>query len=413
MRGDRREDHAGKQDRLRGLLHPDGGGSCKIGPVAMFEQENKAPAVFLIEQGRAAPGPWPRNGNAVVTLNRMPRIFARKWRSAAVADKASHKGGFPPARPAETEIRGDMRITTEALRRVDGPERGLQSHWFPPKVRNMPNHQTLTDRAALIRNRIRAARAPVLFLQDDAADEVQERLVEVNRSFTSPAVVTAFPDLWQKRMPDARIITDDEVLDLEPAAHDLVIHALCLHWANDLVGQLVQSRRALRPDGLFLGVLFGGQTLSELRSCLAEAEVSVSGGLSPRILPMSEIRDLGGLLQRAGFALPVADSVKRRVTYRDAFHLMGDLRSMGEGNALSARLRRPTQRKVFAEAARRYADGFSDHDGRVRAEFELIFLTGWAPHESQPKPLRPGTATRRLSEALGVPETPLGKVPDA
>lgn len=276
----------------------------------------------------------------------------------------------------------------------------------------MLNPQILTDRAALIRNRIRAARAPVLFLQDDAADEIQERLLEVNRSFTSPAIVTAFPELWQARMPGACIVADNEVLDLKPGMHDLVIHVLCLHWANDLVGQLVQSRRALRPDGLFLGVLFGGQTLAELRSCLAEAEVSVSGGLSPRVLPMSEIRDLGGLLQRAGFALPVADSVRRSATYRDAFHLMGDLRSMGEGNALAERLRTPTHRKVFAEAARIYADGFSDPDGRVRAEFEMIFLTGWAPHGSQPKPLRPGSAMRRLSDALGTTDAPQGKDTD-
>ncbi|MFY8147240.1 MAG: methyltransferase domain-containing protein, partial [Rhodobacter sp.] len=175
----------------------------------------------------------------------------------------------------------------------------------------------LTDRAALARYRDRAARDPALFLQQDAAGEIEERLGEVNRRFTQPAVITPFADLWQARMPEARIIADDDVLDLAPGAHDLVIHALCLHWANDPVGQLVQCRRALRPDGLFLGVLFGGQTLAELRACLAEAEVAVTGGLSPRVLPMAEIRDLGGLLQRAGFALPVADSTIRTVTYAD------------------------------------------------------------------------------------------------
>ncbi|MFN7268032.1 MAG: methyltransferase domain-containing protein [Cereibacter sp.] len=265
----------------------------------------------------------------------------------------------------------------------------------------------LTDRAALARYRDRAARDPALFLQQDAADEIQERLGEVNRRFTQPAVITPFGDLWRARMPEARIIADDDVLDLAPAAHDLVIHALCLHWANDPVGQLVQCRRALRPDGLFLGVLFGGQTLAELRACLAEAEAAVTGGLSPRVLPMAEIRDLGGLLQRAGFALPVADSTIRTVTYADAGRLMADLRAMGEANALAQRLRRPTGRQIFSRAAARYATGFPAPEGRIRATFEMIFLTGWAPHDSQPRALRPGSAARRLADALGAVEQPL------
>lgn len=264
----------------------------------------------------------------------------------------------------------------------------------------------LTDRAALLRHRTRAGRGPALFLQERAADDLQERLDEVNRTFTAPAVVTGFPEIWRNRMPAARIVADDEVLALGQGEHDLVIHALCLHWANDPVGQLVQARRALRPDGLFLGALFGGHTLGELRACLAEAEAAVTGGLSPRVLPMGEIRDLGGLMQRAGFALPVADGAAWSVSYADAFRLMADLRAMGEGNALAGRLRRPTRRAVFAEAARRYADAFALSDGRVRATFEMIFLTGWAPDDCQPKPLRPGSAARRLADALGATELP-------
>ncbi len=259
----------------------------------------------------------------------------------------------------------------------------------------------LTDRVALARYRDRAARGPALFLQQDAADEIQERLNEVNRRFTQAAVITPFAQLWRSRMPHARIVTDSDILDLAPGAHDLVIHALCLHWANDPVGQLVQCRRALRPDGLFLGVLFGGQTLAELRACLAEAETAVTGGLSPRVLPMAEIRDLGGLLQRSGFALPVADSTIRTVTYADSARLMADLRAMGEANALAQRLRRPTGRQIFSRAAARYAAGFPAPGGRIRATFEMIFLTGWAPDDSQPKPLRPGSAARRLADALG------------
>ncbi len=265
----------------------------------------------------------------------------------------------------------------------------------------------LTDPAQLARNRARAT-PDGMFLQQDAADEVQDRLTEVNRPFTKPAVVTGFPQIWADFFPNAVIVPDDEVLALAPGAHDLVIHGLSLHWANDPVGQLIQSRRALKPDGLFMGVMFGGQTLSELRSTLSEAEVAHTGGLSPRVAPMGEIRDLGALMQRAGFALPVADSSLRNVTYSDAFSLMRDLRAMGEGNALDQRLKRPVSRSLFADVAQRYEQHFGT-DGRIPATFEMIFLTGWAPDDSQQKPLRPGSAMARLSDALNTDET---KLPD-
>jgi SAM-dependent methyltransferase len=270
----------------------------------------------------------------------------------------------------------------------------------------MQNAPLLTDRVALARHR---ARADAMILQDEAIIEVQERLNGVNRRFTAPAVVTGFPGLWAKAMPGAMLVDDDDVLALTPGAHDLVIHGLALHWANDPVGQLVQCRRALQPDGLFIGVMFGGQTLQELRAVLAMAEAEVTGGLSPRVLPMGEIRDLGGLLQRAGFALPVADSFTRRVIYRDAWHLMHDLRAMGEGNALAARLRRPTRRAVLTRAAALYGERHGLTDGRIPATFDFICLTGWAPSDSQPKPLRPGSAAQRLADALGTPEAKLPK----
>ena len=262
----------------------------------------------------------------------------------------------------------------------------------------------LTDRTALTRNRARS-RAEAMFLQRAARDEIQERLDLVNRTFTSPAVVTGFPEVWH--WPGARIVADDEVLALEQGAHDLVIHALCLHWANDPVGQLVQCRRALRPDGLFLGILFGGQTLHQLRAALAEAESRLTGGLSPRVAPMGEIRDLGALLQRAGFALPVADAAPLTVTYETALHLMRELRAMGEGNALAARPRHFAPRALFAEAARIYAEAYGTPDGRIPATFEMIVLTGWAPDDSQQKPLRPGSAAARLADALKTEESPL------
>lgn len=257
----------------------------------------------------------------------------------------------------------------------------------------------LTDRTALTRQRNRS-RADALFLHAEVRDEVQERLESVNRTFTDPVVITPFAAEWA----GFSCVADDDTLPLQPAAHDLVINALTLHWANDPVGQLVQCRRALRPDGLLMTFLFGGQTLHELRACLAQAESEVTGGLSPRVLPMGEIRDLGALLQRAGFALPVADSFTKTVTYADAFALMADLRAMGEGNALAARLRRPTRRAVFQRAAQLYAEHHARPDGRIPATFEVICLTGWAPHESQQKPLRPGSAAQRLADALNAPE---------
>ena len=269
----------------------------------------------------------------------------------------------------------------------------------------------ITDRTALTRNRARH-QPGALFLHDTVAAELQERLTEVNKTFTSIAIVTGFPDFWQSQFPDAHVVEDAESLDLDAAAYDLVIHAMALHWANDPVGQLVQSRHALKPDGLFLGACFGGQTLHELRAALGQAEIHVTGGLSPRIAPMGEIRDLGALLQRAGFALPVADGTALTASYENAFHLMHDLRAMGETNALKMRLRKPTKRNVLTEAAGIYATEFADETGRIPATFEIITLTGWAPDESQQKPLRPGSAKTRLADALNVPEVPLDNSKD-
>jgi SAM-dependent methyltransferase len=269
----------------------------------------------------------------------------------------------------------------------------------------------ITDRAALMRNRSRA-QPSALFLQEQAADEIHERLIGVNRTFTSVAIVTGFPDFWAARYPDATIVSDEETLALESSSHDLVLHAMCLHWANDPVGQLVQARHTLKPDGLLLCTFFGGQTLHELRASLAEAEAAITGGLSPRIAPMGEIRDLGALLQRAGFALPVADSTPLTVSYADAFHLMHDLRKMGENNALSQRVKHATRRNILTEAATIYAENFRDDDSRVDATFEIITLTGWAPADSQPQPIRPGSARTRLADALGAKETSLNKSND-
>ncbi|MBY6164225.1 SAM-dependent methyltransferase [Pseudooceanicola nitratireducens] len=267
----------------------------------------------------------------------------------------------------------------------------------------------LTDRTALARNRART-RDEALFLHDLAIEDIQDRLAMVNRSFTDAAIVTGHPDKWANALgTSARIIPDDEVLELTPGAQDLVIHAMALHWADDPLGQIIQCARALRPDGLFLAVFPGGQTLSELRAALAQAEAEVTGGLSPRVAPMAEIRDMGGLLQRAGLALPVADGHPFTATYPSALQLMRELRHMGEGNALAGRLRHPTRPRVLLRAAEIYAEAYGDPatDHRIPATFDLVTLTGWSPDDSQPKPLRPGSATTRLADALNARDLPL------
>ena len=260
----------------------------------------------------------------------------------------------------------------------------------------------LTDRPALEAHR-RRADGSAWFLHDEAAREIRERLLDVNRRFTAPAFVTGFPDAFGALVPGARVVPDDPVLALEPGAHDLVVHFMALHWADDPVGQLVQCRRALRPDGLLLACCLGGTTLHELRAALAEAEVAVAGGLSPRVAPMGEVRDLGALLQRAGLALPVADVVELRVRYRDLPHLARDLRAMGETNALAARRRGAMPRALAARAGAVYKDAFPDGDG-IAATFQTVFLAGWSPAETQQKPLRPGSAAMRLADALGTAE---------
>lgn len=277
----------------------------------------------------------------------------------------------------------------------------------------MPEPSLLTDRTALMRNRTRALRLanPAMFLQLEAVLEIKERLIEVNRTFTSVAIVTPFAEIWRDFGLGVTIVPDDDVLTLESEAYDLVIHSMSLHWSNDPVGQLIQCKRALKPDGLFVGACFGGSTLSELRAAMAEAEISITNGLSPRVLPMGEIREFGSLLQRAGFAMPVADTITRLVSYADMTALMRDLRAMGENNALAQRSGVFAPRGLFDAAAKIYADAFGVGDGRINATFELIFLTGWAPDESQQKPLKPGSANVRLADALNTSEHSLPDAP--
>ena len=271
----------------------------------------------------------------------------------------------------------------------------------------------LFDRSLLAQRRARAIGFGDKgnFLHREVADQVSERLQEVNKTFNDAAVVGPKADLWIETIgsPGFRHTADQETLQLEESSLDLVIHGLALHWANDPVGQLVQMRRALKPDGLMLAAMFGGQTLHELRAALAEAETEIEGGLSPRIAPMGEIRDLGGLIQRAGLALPVADSVKLNVTYQTPLHLMQDLRAMGETNVMHTRRKVPMRRETLLRAIEIYSENYTGPDDRIFATFEIVFLTGWAPSETQQKPLRPGSATTRLADALGISEITAGE----
>ena len=281
---------------------------------------------------------------------------------------------------------------------------------------------------ALLRQRHARARAghPADFLLTQAAEDLADRLLNVQRQFSIIADLgTPTPVLAQAlaaRWPQARVhriapiadpangtlyraagsaVADLEALPLAPESLDLAVSALALQSVNDLPGALVQIRRALKPDGLFLAVLLGGRTLHELRACLSEAELELFGGASPRVAPFADVRDMGGLLQRAGFALPVADSDALTVRYASLFHLMADLRAMGATNPLVDRLRRPSPRALFGRAAELYAARFADADGRIRATFEIVSISGWAPHESQQKPARRGSGTVSLAAVLG------------
>lgn len=261
------------------------------------------------------------------------------------------------------------------------------------------------------------------FLMRRAADDLADRLAAVGRRFERGAalfcltgaardVLTASGKVGETIRVEADafllggaagLAAAPETVPLEAASIDLAVSLLSLHETNDTPGMLVQIRRALKPDGLFLGALAGAGTLKELRESLLLAEAELHGGASPRIAPLPDVRDAGALLQRAGFALPVADLETVAVRYASLFELMRDLRAMGATNALLARSRRPLTRRFFLRAAEIYAERFADPDGRVRATFEIVWLSGWAPDASQPKPLRPGSATVSLADALAEP----------
>jgi SAM-dependent methyltransferase len=294
-----------------------------------------------------------------------------------------------------------------------------------------PPSPLIFDRGLLrARHRRAASLGPATFLLDRVADDITDRLATVKRRFDlaldlgtpgeavraalarvgsvgTIVAAAAFPAGGAGRVTPF-VIADEEALPFGDATLDLVVSTLALQFVNDLPGTLVQIRRALKPDGLLLAALLGGETLAELRESFAAAESETTGGVSPRVAPFADLRDLGALLQRAGFALPVTDTDRLTVRYDSAFALMRDLRRMGATNILVDRRRRPLRRATLVRMAEIYAQRFADPDGRVRATFEIVWLSGWSPHPSQQQPLKPGSAAARLADALGTQEVSTG-----
>jgi SAM-dependent methyltransferase len=304
---------------------------------------------------------------------------------------------------------------------------------------NLPDPSLVFDRALLCKRRARAAArfSDYSFLKHAIAEDVCDRLEAIKRDFPTVLELSAQGGVFLREArarPDlasrlgfvvqsdlaaqclpyigaARAVLDEESLPFAPQSFNLVVAAGGLHWVNDLPGLMVQVRELLRPDGLFIGAMFGAGTLRELRECLLTAEVELVDGAAARVSPFADAQDLAGLLQRAGFSLPVSDSDTRLVRYRSPARLLDDLRGMAETSALADRPRRPLRRAVIARAMELYAERFADPDGKVRATFNVLTATGWAPHESQQTPLRPGSAKARLADVLGVVERSAGQKP--
>lgn len=302
-----------------------------------------------------------------------------------------------------------------------------------------PDHMNVFDRRLVRAHRNRAARAldDHDFLFMEGAERLCDRLLDINRTFSlgldigchggeisralTPGKIETLiqADLSETMLRRAQastgapaLVLDEENLPFELAAFDIVVSNLSLHWVNDLPGALSQIRLALKPDGLFLAQVLGGSTLHELRHVLSEAEIEIDGGLSPRVSPFADVRDLGSLLQRAGFALPVVDSDIVTVSYAEPLKLLADLRGMGESNAVLERRKAPLKRHTLMTALAKYLDHYGDADGRIPATFEIITMTAWAPAPTQQQPMRPGSARGRLADALGTDEVSLGEKAD-
>ncbi|WP_417458412.1 methyltransferase domain-containing protein [Kordiimonas sp.] len=266
----------------------------------------------------------------------------------------------------------------------------------------------LFDMQAVARNTLRGLRmgSSYDFLRREVADRMEDRLLDINRQFD--VVLDIGARFGKRSAKEVALPHDDDVLDAERNSFDLVVSNLSMHWVNDLPGLMVQARHALKPDGLFMASLLGGDTLYELRHALIAAESELLGGANARVIPFADVRDLGSLLQRAGFALPVTDMDAITVTYEHPLKLMNELRGMGEANALVSRSRQFLRRDVLMRACEIYTEKYAFEDGRIPATFQVMYMTGWHPHESQQKPLKPGSGKVNLADALkaGVPPKP-------
>lgn len=422
-----RKDYVGLGEQFTtDTIEPAPEGRHEIQSVRMLERQNRSAALFvvahygasLVESGRLCVARRATDRTAWIEIKRQ---------AATVAYRPVDEPDLLPTIAAQCTRVGYWRSARDAKRwekKVQNPAPRPPQHVFPRYAHlSYPAAMTdgppkIFDRTARALRRLRALRIPgERFLVVQAAEGLSARLEAVRRTFisaidvdgsdTSFAIVRPHAANWS-RVP----LHADESFVGEEGQFDLVTSVLSLHAANDLPGVLVQIARVLKPDGLFVAALFGGETLFELRESLAAAEIETLGGISPRIAPLADVRDLGGLLQRAGFALPVADVERTVVRYRDLRTLFADLRAMGETNVLVERDRKPLPRQTLAAALAHYASKYADPDGRLRATFDVAYLTGWSPHESQQKPLRPGSSTARLADALGTSEKSAGeKVP--
>jgi SAM-dependent methyltransferase len=423
-----------------GAPHPAAKGAGEVRLVAMFQHQHEAAAVFVVAQHRARAIPVRALTRAIAADCALAHRM-RKRQTTLSTPRRGEEGDRRPARPTQRFRLTDRDAAGEAARRQqaidDGAAEAAQlrrqgcgklhrhpssKHWAPRQAASRmdsPEHSaaTLFDRRAWRAHRDRAAQLPgggTDFLHREVAERLIDRLDLINRDFTAildlgardgalgrllavrntnALVLSAEPSLkllGQTRAP--RICADPELIPFHDASFDLIASSVALHWCADLPGALIQLRRALKPDGLLLAALFAGSTLVELRTVLFEAELAEEGGVSPRVSPTVEPSDAASLLQRAGLAMPVSDSETITATYPDMLALMRDLRSMGETNALAAR-RRFLSRATLARAAAIYAERFPAPEGRITATFEVLFLTGWAPHPDQMKP-RPGPRRR-------------------
>jgi len=436
--------------------HPECQGRRQVQPVAMLQGENQRTCRIVVAQGRARPVEERRRLDAGGAKRARSRIELEGVATAGAARRCK-KRHASPARDAERARSADRDSAMEATRRQqeieqaaeksaqagacsedrharDCPPPAVAEQGAPCDIERMPDPGSpirVFDAQAVRRHRLRAAaRARAEFLFDEGAERLADRLADIQRRFPRALELGSRNGLLARRLrgrggiewlvatdiaaalvghaPRPRAVAEAEALPFAAGSFDLALSNLALHWTNDLPGALLQLRHVLRPDGLLLASLLAGETLYELQQALIAGESEVAGGVSARVSPFADSRDLAGLLQRAGFALPVVDSDRIETTYADAFALMRDLRDMGETNAVVLRRRSFTPRAVLARAAAIYQSRFAGSDGRIRATFEIVTLTAWAPHESQPHALKPGSAAARLAEALGTSEHQAG-----